>query len=140
VCQHRTRCNAPSWCQKGSNNQKAKARPCPRDMQPLGAGSYSTTHSRGARSPLLEMKTHHKDFFFKFDLTSLGEERKAVHNSPVYKSSCFISIVNACGIYYVSKFLHFFQGKSNRRICIMLSMQNCISRLSQVFPWESSLP
>lgn len=79
------------------------------------------------------MKTHYKDFFFKFDLTSLGEERKAVHNSPVYKSSCLISIVNAGGIYSVSKFLHFFQGKSNRSICIMLSMQNCISLLSQIF-------
>lgn len=96
--------------------------------------------SKEPGSPLLEMKTHYRDFFFKFDLTSFGEERKAVHNSPVYKSSCLISVVNACGIYSVSKSLHFFQGKSNRRICVMLSMQNYISLLSQVFPWESSLP
>lgn len=54
-------------------------------------------------------------------------------------SSCLISIVNVCGIYSMSEFLHFFQGRGNRGLCIMLSMQNCVSQLSQVFPWKPSL-
>lgn len=39
----------------------------------------------------------------------------------------------------MSEFLHFFQGKGNRGLCIMLSMQNCLSQLSQLFPWKPSL-
>lgn len=39
----------------------------------------------------------------------------------------------------MSEFLHFFQGKGNRGLCLMLSMENCVSQLSQVFLWKPSL-
>lgn len=32
----------------------------------------------------------------------------------------------------MSEFLHSFQGKSNREICIMLSMQNCASAVPRI--------
>lgn len=36
----------------------------------------------------------------------------------------------------MSEFLHFFQGKGNRGLWVVLS---CVPQLSQVFPWKPSL-
>ena len=46
--------------------------------------TFSATCSTTTRRPLLEIKVSARIFFW-FDLTTLGEKRKALHNSPVYK-------------------------------------------------------
>lgn len=39
----------------------------------------------------------------------------------------------------MSEFLHFFHGKGNRGLWVVLSTQSCVPQLSQVFPWKPSL-